>query len=43
MKYIFNQNYIMGHKVLFYIYLAIMILIILLTIIFIVKEISKKE
>ena len=43
MKNIYNPIYILNHEKLFIIYLIIMLLIILLTIIFVIKEINKKE
>ena len=41
MKYIFNLNYIRGNELLFWIYVASMILIIILSIIFVKKELKK--
>ncbi len=41
MKYIFNLNYIKGNELLFWIYVISMILIIILSIIFVKKELKK--
>ena len=41
MKNIFNNIYIKDNELLFYIYIAIMIIIMILTTIFVIKEIKK--
>lgn len=43
MKKIFNPAVLIGHEVLFWIYVSIMILIMLLTIFFVIKELRKKK
>ncbi len=43
MKFIFNSKFISTHECLFWIYLIIMALIILLTIIWVIKEIKNNE
>lgn len=42
MKYIFNLNYIKGNELLFWIYVISMILIIILSIIFVKKELKNE-
>jgi len=41
MKIVFNNTYIQNNEILFYTYILIMILIIILTIIFVDKEVKK--
>ena len=41
MKYIFNLNYIRDNELLFWIYVVSMILIIILSVIFVKKELKK--
>lgn len=41
MSYIFDINLIKGHELLFWIYVAIMLFIIILSIIFVKKELKK--
>jgi|GEM_PF-3219304 len=41
MSYIFDLNFIKGHELLFWIYLISMVLIIILSIIFVKKELKK--
>lgn len=41
MSYIFDMNFIKGNELLFWVYVAIMLLIIILSIIFVKKELKK--
>ena len=41
MSYIFNINFIKGHELLFWIYVISMIFIIILSVIFVKKELKK--
>lgn len=41
-KYIFNPNYIKGHELIFYLSCILILLVIIVTIIFVRKEIKKK-
>lgn len=43
MKNIFNNFFIKDHEILFYAYIIAMIIIIILTIIFVIKELKKNE
>lgn len=42
MKFIFNPFFIKNNELLFYTYLGIIILIIIITILFVIKEVGKK-
>lgn len=42
MTYYFNEYFIKDNEVIFYIYLIVMLIIMLLTLIFVIKELSKK-
>ena len=42
MKYIFNKFFIKENELLFYIYLIIILIMILATVIFVIKEVKKK-
>lgn len=43
MKYIYNNLYISNNEMIFYIYLAFMIIIMILTIIFVKKELKNEN
>jgi hypothetical protein len=43
MKNVFDNFYIKDHELLFYIYLISMLVIIILTVIFVIKELKKNE
>ena len=43
MKYIYNKYFIIGNEKLFYMYLAVIALIIITTIILVIKEVKKND